>query len=185
MRILCRKVNADFLQHTRSSIQIELTKTPVTMTYAMALANFRNEVNQKFPPEMAPANRRTRRINQTGRGRGREGRGRGRGRGSGRGRGGRGHPEARYVTGSDGKTYEVHASYKFDSNVWSNLPQSERNRIMEERRVYRESKKRSASQISTDDGTAISEMTTDRTTTGGTVMGGRNEQASLRSRPPS
>ena len=101
------------------------------MTYNQALANFRNEVNRKFPPNMAQANRNTRRvseINGRGRGRGRgrgNGRGRTQGRGKGRGGGGRGHPEARWVTCTDGKSYEVHPSYKFNDNVWQALPYNE------------------------------------------------------------
>ena len=57
---------------------LEMTKTPVTMTFEQALTNFRNEVNLKFPPEMS-GNTRTRCIHETqqhGRGRGRS-RGRG------------------------------------------------------------------------------------------------------------
>ena len=88
LRILCRKINADFLEATRQLINVDLTRTPVTMTFAQALASFRNEVNRKFPPSLTPTER-TRRMaeidtsynrNRGGRG-GRGGRGRGRFRG--------------------------------------------------------------------------------------------------------
>ena len=89
LRILCRKVNADFLEPTRQLINVDLTRTPVTMTFAQAVASFRNEVNRKFPPSMTTE--RSRRMAEIdtqynhGRGRGR-GRGRYGGRGRGRGR---------------------------------------------------------------------------------------------------
>ena len=46
LRILCRKVTADFLQNTRTFIEIGLSKIPVSMTYTQSLSNFRNEVNR-------------------------------------------------------------------------------------------------------------------------------------------
>ena len=197
LRILCRKVTADFLQNTRTFIEIELSKTPVTMTYVQALANFRNEVNRKFPPDMSQSSRSSRRVSEVngGRGRGR-GRGRGNGRGGrgrggrGRGGGGRGHPDARWVTGNDGKSYEVHASYKFHDNVWQQLPYNERQRVLEDRKRYHESRKRNASEISTNDRSNVpAQVSTDTsqshvsqvTTDQRSIMGGRNEQASLRS----
>ena len=49
LRILCRKVNADFLEATRQLINVDLTRAPVTVTFAQALASFRNEVNRNSP----------------------------------------------------------------------------------------------------------------------------------------
>ena len=66
LRILCKKINADFLQSARAGINIELSKVPMTMTYTHALATFRNEVNRKFPPDMTNNNNRARRINEAG-----------------------------------------------------------------------------------------------------------------------
>ena len=171
------------------------------MTYNQALANFRNEVNRKFPPNMDQANKNTRRVsemNGRGRGRGRgHGRGRAQGRGRGRGGGGRGHPEARWVTGTDGKSYEVHPSYKFNDNVWQALPYNEKQTILDQRKQYVEDRKRNVSEISVDnrsnnnnnsnsqkvpeqvsESSHISQITTGQ----GSIMGRRNEQASLRSR---
>ena len=156
LRLLCKKVNADFLNPTRTSIQIELTKTPMTMTYVLALANFRNEVNRKYPPEMAGRTGRSRRsINAAssnshgGRG-GRGGRGRNGGRGGrGRGRGGhqggkRSRVGARIVTGNDGNPIEVHPSYSFETNEWRNIPQDVRNQLVAERQAYKRQRQASA-----------------------------------------
>ena len=63
LRILIRKIDADFLTQIKSSINLELTRDPVTITYDQALTTFRNEVNLKFPPQVGNA-RRTRRINE-------------------------------------------------------------------------------------------------------------------------
>jgi hypothetical protein len=57
LRILTCKVNADFLQATKTTINLELTKEPVTITYEQALTNFRNEVNLNFPPHLGQDNR--------------------------------------------------------------------------------------------------------------------------------
>ena len=45
LRILNRKILADFIQSNKASINLELTKTQVTITYENALAEFRNTVN--------------------------------------------------------------------------------------------------------------------------------------------
>ena len=212
LRMLNQKINVDFLQPMKSAISIELTRNPVTMTYNQALMTFRNEVNRKFPPDLTPGGSRTRRINEVstnlGRGRGR-GRGRptGRGRGnsggrggrSGRGRGGRsrGHPDARFITGTDGRQIEVHPSYNFPPHIWNLLPQNEVTRILNERQRHRDDGKRQ--RISTtatvavppaidvparnnNNGSVISNVSTQRQETQASIMGGRNEQASLRTR---
>lgn len=211
LRMLTQKINADFLQHTKASINIELTRIPVTMTYQQALMSFRNEVNRKFPPDMSTNNTRTRRVNEVMRG-GRAGRyggrggrfsqrgGRGRGpygRGGRTGRGpGRGHPDARYITGIDGRTIEVHPAYNFPPAVWNNLPYIERKRITQERNDYRSSKRQKVSTTETTtstingvpsaSNTIISNVSTDNTAAQipNSIMGGRNEQHSLRSRNP-
>jgi hypothetical protein len=48
--ILIQKVDADFLVQIKTSINLKLTRDPVTITYNQALTTFRNEVNLKFPP---------------------------------------------------------------------------------------------------------------------------------------
>ena len=67
LSILNRKILADFLQSTKASINLELAKTPVTITYENVLSAFRNQVNQKFLPELSSSNnKKTRRINEAG-----------------------------------------------------------------------------------------------------------------------
>ena len=211
LRLLCKKVTADFLQNTRQIINVELTRIPVTMTYAQALTSFRNEVNQKFPPQMTTQQRYRRNISstqgrgdrgQSGRGRGRGGRGRGRGRGGGRGN--RRPQGVRYITATDGQTMEVHASYKFSAEDWERLPREEKNRIIEERKAYSAQKRQrrdeaQVSMISSVARSVISELrqapnnTSDEVSALGegtaaapprSIMGGRNEQAQLRGRNP-
>ena len=67
LRILNRKILADFLQETKASINLELTKTPVIISCENALAVFRNQVNHKILPELSSSNKRgTTRINESG-----------------------------------------------------------------------------------------------------------------------
>jgi uncharacterized membrane protein YgcG len=205
LRILSGKITADFLGHIKAAIDIEMTWNPVTMTYVQALANFRNAVNSKFPPEMAEKQRH-RRVQETntGRGRGRGGgRGRGRGRGGrgGRGRGGgsgnvkRQHPDARTITGNDGNSLQVHPSYGFSSDEWRNIPRNEQDRLRQQRQEYNASKKHKAdgstinqvtvnlpAGINEDDARSrISAITSALSTTGGnTIMGGRVERENER-----
>ena len=94
LRMLNRKINADFLKATKSYINVELDITPVNLSYENALAAFRNQVNHKYPPELSTSNnRRPRRLNEVdSMGVSRVGcfQGRGRGHCGGRGRRGRG-----------------------------------------------------------------------------------------------
>ena len=203
LRYLTKKISVDYLNAMKASINIELTKVPVTMTYNQAVTAFRNEVNRKFTPETSSGGGRNvrRRIQELkGRG-GRDGNprgGRGRG-GRGRGRGGRGrgngghtqHPDERYITGKDGKTMAVHASYHMHPHQWNNLPDVERQRITKEREEYRKNKRVRISEVQQDDvppvtSTAIvpHQSNLSQVNTGGTVMGGRIEQQMLRSRNP-
>jgi hypothetical protein len=233
LRILCKKITADFLTTAKATVQLELAKVPLVIMYNEALISFRNQVNLKFPPELSAQNNRNRarrlaKLNRSGdggrgRGRGRFGRGRGRGRGGrfhrngGRHHGGRGNnngsrrsrSDSRMVRCSDGTEVEVHASFQFDDNVWFSLPEVERNRIIQERQAYKRQRYGGG-----DDRTAISQITTgtnvpDLQSVSNTVqamqqqissiqsqqneqqtsdnppssiMGGRNEQASLRTR---
>ena len=224
LRILIQKINVDFLQGVKAAMSIELSREPLLMTYEQAVMTFRNEVNSKFPPSMSSNNNRTRRINEMsrspgnprpngynsygrGRGRGRGGRfsGRGRngpnGRGPGRGRGqSRGHPDARFVTGTNGRTIEIHPSYNFPTDIWNVIPYAERKRIIDERTQYSNNKRQRISTTgsvppainfnnnqaqSTVGSVAGSESNNQPPTPNqyqiSSIMGGRNEQASMRS----
>ena len=50
LRILTKKVNADFLSHSKASILTHMTAVPMSMTYIQVLATFRQMVNMKNPP---------------------------------------------------------------------------------------------------------------------------------------
>lgn len=161
LRILCRKVNADFLQHSKAAIMVEMTKIPMTMTYDQALANFRNQVNNKFSPELS-SNKVRRSINQTqssgrgGFGRGGFGRG-GRGFGGrGHGRGGRNHSnsgrgntfagmrrqrqDSTFLTLTDGSVVEYHPSFKFPPHVFEKMKESDKQMLYDQRANYRRSR---------------------------------------------
>jgi hypothetical protein len=102
IRMLIDKIKAEFLTPTKAQLEIELSCTPMNVTYNQALALFRNMVNQKHPPQMDAVQNRSRRhvneVSTAARGRGRGDCGCG-GRG-GRGRGGRGNSS---LTRSDSK----------------------------------------------------------------------------------
>ena len=228
LRMLNKKIKCDFLEIVRTGIELDMTRLPMTMTYEIALANYRNAVNRKFPGD-GETRRSARRINQVGsqrgRGRGRGGRhfnrdGRGRGRGfdhSGRGRGDfnkRGRSDAWFVTCNDGTRLEVHPAYSFSDAVWNKIPQETRSRLMDQRREYKRTRSVAQSDSSyrcnqyrgnyyndddqrsqystfssgppstnnrnqSESATHISEITTNNGDGGGSIMGGRNEQASI------
>ncbi|KAI2498347.1 hypothetical protein MHU86_16158 [Fragilaria crotonensis] len=130
IRMLLDKIKADFLTPTKAQLEIELSRTPMTMTYEQAIALFRNMVNQKHPPQMGAAQNRVRRsineasANRGGRGQGRGGYGRGGRGGRTSGRGGRGgqprqsRTDSRIITLTDGSQIEYHASFTFPRHVY-------------------------------------------------------------------
>ena len=165
LRLLQKKVNADFLLNTKDYINGEMNKSPMVYTYAEALSSYKSKVNQKFPPQLTNSNR-NRHISQIqgdrhgGRGRGFRGQGRGYqghgGRDGGRGRGRfgssnrskRGHPDAKRIRGKDGRQIEIHPSYDFPGHIWANIPREEQDKIREERERHK-SNKRVTSAVST------------------------------------
>ncbi len=52
LRVLLKKIKADFLSSTKSQIEVAFTEVPMTMTYERAMASFRNVVNQQHPPQL-------------------------------------------------------------------------------------------------------------------------------------
>ena len=210
LRILCRKVNADFLVQIKAAISIKMTRLPVTLTYEQALSSFRNKENRKFPPEMS--NNKTRRnINAVERG-GRDG---GRGRGWFNGRGGRGNGgrfgqrgrgnndgkrqrnDSFQITLTDGKTIEAHPSFNFSPETWGKMQQQDRDTLVRQRQEYKRGRQQQSNpreiqyihvlphQIDQGSVGQISQMSIGQVThtpappppPGGTIMGGRNEQA--------
>ena len=137
LRTLLRKVSADFLTATRSALQLEMTREPVTLTYEHALAKFCNEVNHKFPPGMGGSNQLNRQsiaqTNSTGHGRsglGNWGNHGGRGGRGGSGNNNNSHDNSKckrksnditYITLTDGNQLEYHPSFHFPSNVFAKM----------------------------------------------------------------
>ena len=161
LKLLNKKVQADFLQIVRNGIELEMTKMPMIMTYNIALSNYRNAVNQKFPPG-SDIKKTRRNIHETntreggrgGRGGGgKRGRGRGcggngyQGRGRGRGRGGNKtrRTDAWFVQCTDGTKLEVHPSYNFTDEMWGKLPDEVKRDLMQRREAYK--RQRQASQV--------------------------------------
>ena len=94
--LLNRKIKADFLSTMKTNIEMQMNMTPMPVTFANALLNYRkNTVNSRFSDNPNVNTRRSsRRIQQASRG-GRGGRSGGRGRG-GRGRGNTGQQKRRH-----------------------------------------------------------------------------------------
>lgn len=154
IRMLLDKIKADFLTPTKAQLEIELSRTPMTMTYEQAIALFRNMANQKHPPQMGAAQNRVRRsINETsanrgGRGQGRGGYGRGGRGGHAAGRGGRSgqqprqsRTDSRIITLTDGSQIEYHASFSFPRHVYMKFKPEDKETLRRERAAYNESKR--------------------------------------------
>ena len=151
IRMLTDKIKADFLTPTRAQLKIELSRTPMTVTYDQALSLFCNMVNQKHPPQMGAAQNRIRRtINEVSSGcGGRSGRGGfGRGGRGGRqgGRGGRGGPtktrsDSRIITLTDGSQVEKHASFNFPSHVFMKMKQEDKDTLRRERQTFNDGRR--------------------------------------------
>ena len=207
MRILFTKVkSADFLKTMCTTLETQILNPGHALTYDQCMTAFRNEVRKKFPAE-ATTTTRGRRVQQLGRGRGR-GRGRG-GRNFGNKR--KNHQKERMVKGKSGKWHAIHPSYKLAKEVWNDLFDAKINKINNERAAFKRTRRGNdaptvISQLTTDtNGIAtiqvpvamIQQAATNPTPTpannkhtswqnqsGGNnnPMGGRNEQAQLRSR---
>ncbi len=220
LRILLKKVRAEWLSSIKTSIDIELNRRIVNYTYDEALLAFRTEVNRKFPPG-ASASRIKRTIQELegrshhgsrndhggrgyrgGRGRGRFG-GRGRGRYGGRGRGrGRGSHSGRgrWITLTDGQQIEYHPAKHYPDEIFAKFTQEQLDTLRRERSEHaaqhgsQASTNRTIQQLEA----RITEMESNRSvpssvgdgaqsrisgvTQGTNMFGGRNEQASKRSR---
>lgn len=211
LRILTKKVNADFLQHIKAAISLEMTRTPMTLTYEQALANFRNEVNRKFAPELGGLARTRRTINETSRYNNRSGQnnrgGRGGGRGGGRhtssgGRNGnnkRTRNDSTFITLTDNSTIEYHPSFNFPPHIFAKMKEEDKAMMRQQRADYKSQRSRQVQQTTTyqpppmpqlpvnvpasQTASHISQITqnTHAQPTHSTIMGGRNEQASQRS----
>ena len=149
---LLKKVKADFLMATKSSVSVEANKTPMAMTYLEAIQSFRDEVWRKHPETGKYLNARqiNEQVSQTGQQRsgrglrsyrgGQGGRGNCDGRGGrGRGRGGRGqqsgnyHPDVYKVTLKNGRKAWIHSSFTLSDNMYWNLKKEDLHRLWNKR----------------------------------------------------
>ena len=169
LRMLNRKVKADFLQMAKTAIELEMNKVPMTITYELALANYRNAVNKKFPPHESQT-RKARRIQQTNRNKTKNGSKNPGGNKNNK----RKRSDAWEITCDDGTRLEVHPSYSFSSDVWHKIPRDVKDRLMSQRQEYK--KRREANAVGTDNKNNGGDN--------GSIMGGRNEQEVLKSRNP-
>ena len=202
LRKLISKIKADFLATTKAAIEVRLAEIPMTMTYEIALSTFRNSVNQQYPPEIGSVPRVRRHVNEvnhncqtrrydstrnTKNSRHQQ----------------RKRSDSKWITLVNGQRIEYHASFKFPSHIYSQMKQEDKDRLRKERAEYKnkQQSQRSIQQLqqqlndvqsqlattlpqqvpTSDNSTAINQMTT----TSGTIMGGRNEQARKRQKTQS
>ena len=63
LRMLNKKVKADFLNSMKTNIEMQMNMIPMTMSFVSAMSNYRNTVNQRHPENFNTATtRRNRRI---------------------------------------------------------------------------------------------------------------------------
>ena len=140
-----------YLSATKASLNIELSKLPILLTYKAALASFRNAVNLVHPPQMKPGNRVRRNVREAnssgGRGRTNQG-GYGPRKGDCTTRGGHGgcsghggyvhktRSDSRIITLTDGKKIEYHASFTFPNNVYRAMQPQDKEQLKREREEY-------------------------------------------------
>ena len=86
------------------------------------------------------------------------------------------HHDVWEVLGTDGSKIEVHPSYSFSSEVWNKIPFPVRTQLMDMRKEYKKTRTQKQVHIQAEENKEV------KPSSGGTIMGGRNEQASLRSR---
>ena len=86
------------------------------------------------------------------------------------------------MIGTDGSKIEVHPSYSFSGDVWNKIPFPVRSQLMDMRKEYKRT--RSQKQVRTLEAEGNDSPPTTTSNGDGTIMGGRNEQASLRTRNP-
>ena len=150
LRLLNKKIHANFLTTIKAPIEMQMAMIPVTVTYESALVNYRNVINQRFPQGSVAkkTNKRLQPSYTKGSGRGRQGRrgnygcnsNRG-GSGGGRGRGNSRRNDNWEVIGIDGRTIRVHPAYQFDNDQWFNIPEETHQRLVQLRREYRNRKR--------------------------------------------
>jgi len=195
LRKLMEKIHADFLSGIKSSINVELAKIPMTMTYETALNAFRNAVTQKFPPELGGKQRVSRNIQEVNRSKSKY-------------KGNKHYRGDEKITLTDRTKINYRPSNYYPGDVLRKMKATDKKRLRDERTAYRNrnsgngnpnhdhrvasevqrtAQERAQVQIQEiltrhnipdDAQTQISAVTQNTFTT---MMGGRNEQAARRS----
>ena len=132
LRMLNNKIRADFLLTMKTSIDMEMNKVPMTMTFEAAMRNYRNTVQAKFPDD--PKAHKKRKIQattaqqKTGKGKGGDSNkkqnsgGKNSGKQSSSTNRTNSHKDSWTVIGNDGKKIDVHPSFQWNSTDWFNIP---------------------------------------------------------------
>ena len=130
--MLNKKVRAEFLATMKTTIEMQMSVIPITMTYSSTLTNYRDTGNQRLPNE-SDAKINNRRIQTTASHGGRGVRG-GHGHQGHSGRGGCGvhgrgtvrEKDDREVTVLNVRTIRVYPAYRFENDQWFNIPEDTR-----------------------------------------------------------
>ena len=157
LRILMKKVRADFLGNAKTSVQLKLIEVPVVFTYENAIQLFRNVVNTIYPkkPNSRPNTRRvmsevgsvTNNVGGRSEGRGRgnwkrarlQGRGgRGRGRGRFTQRDNPTRPDSSYIVLTNGRRIEFHPDITYTPSDYHHMKRVDRERLHALRQEKRE-----------------------------------------------
>ena len=116
----------------KTAVELETTKVPMTITYELAIASYRNAVDTKFPPHESQT-RKVRRIQQANRYKNKKGIKQGGNKFTEK----RKRSDAWEVTCDDGSRIEVHPSYSFSSDVWHKIPRDVKDRLISLRQEYK------------------------------------------------
>ena len=136
---------------------MEMNKVPMAMNYGLALTNYRNFVNDKFPHDPSALSKNKRRLQNVKR-KNDNNHQRSGGRNNNNNSNNQGNVERRTnnqgsasvnnrrdewkVVGLDGRKIAVHPAYKLEPQVWANLPDQVKQQLIDMRRQYRENKRR-------------------------------------------
>ena len=188
LRILLKKINCDWLKTLKSTISVELSRTPVIFTYAQAMRAFKTEVLKMNPN--ANVNSTTRRVKEVG------SNNRPKRKGQNNQKGGfikKTRTDSKIITLQNGKKVEYHPSFRFPYDVFSQFKPEHKEMLKNDRAEYKKKQKEQRSieelsnrvdtleskvpgQIVTSSAESSSPATAVSQVTTGTIMGGRNEQ---------
>lgn len=189
LRTLLRKVQADFLEATKASIDVRATDHNNPITFQQALTIFRNKVNET-PASILNKGAARRNINEVQRG------GKVQSKEPIRWKPRRLHQDNKKITLSDGRVCDYHPAYKFPYWLFQLMTPVQKKTLAEQRAAYKNKDKkakhsdkasvaeslrsikemvsnlRPPAEVQTSDHASVSEM--------GSIMTGRNQQAERR-----